>query len=78
VLAAAAAVLFANSQFCWFSRESCGMWEPIVAVYVLAIALPLIVAGLLHRRRKPLAAGLAYVPAALVVVILVGQSRGWW
>ena len=78
VLTLAAVVLFANSKGCWFSRESCGMWEPIVAIYALAIAVPLLVAGIFHRRRKNMAAGLAYVPVASLIVVFVGQAHRWW
>jgi hypothetical protein len=73
-----AVLLFANSQLCWFNRESCGMVEPIVAVYALALAIPLTLAGLFHRRGKNYAAAASYVPAALVVVATLGQARDWW
>ena len=78
LLALGAAALFANAQFCWFYRAACGMWEPIFAVYALAIAIPVLVAGLLHRSRRNIAAAIAYVPAAFVVVVLVGQAQQWW
>jgi hypothetical protein len=73
-----AAILFGNSQYCWFNRTSCGMWEPLLAVYTLAIACPLLLAGIFRRMQMSTAAAVAYIPAIIVIVVLVGQAWNWW
>ncbi|MEP7044393.1 MAG: hypothetical protein ABI843_15115 [Dokdonella sp.] len=76
--AAFTVLLFADAKFCWYGGKGCGMWEPVFAIYMLPIAISLLLAGLLHRYRKNVAAAIAFIPAALVVLILVGQAQLWW
>ena len=78
LLALGAVVMFANAHFCFFNQGACGMVEPILAVYGLALAVPLVIAGRLHSKRKVVSGTLALVPVAAVVVVLIGQAKLWW
>ena len=78
VLAIFAVVLIANTYFCFFNRASCGMLEPILGMYALALALPLLLAACLHRSGRNVLGNLAYLPAIAVAVILLGQALLWW
>jgi hypothetical protein len=78
LLALVAAVLFANWRWCYFSHESCGMVEPIVAAYALGIAIPLAVAAWFHSKRWVISGALALIPVAAIVVLLFGQAQSWW
>ena len=71
-------VLFANAHFCWFGGRGCGMWEPVIAIYMLPIAIPVFLAGIFHRKQMPIAALVAYLPIVFVVIVLVGQAQLWW
>ncbi|WP_386066320.1 hypothetical protein ACFJIW_17505 [Tahibacter sp. UC22_41] len=74
----AAGVLFASSYFCFFNVRACGMIEPILAAYLLAVAVPLMLAGWFRGRRWRLACAIAYLLAACPVVAAVGQHWHWW
>lgn len=78
LLALAAAALFANSRWCFFNHESCGMVEPIMAVCALALAISSALAAWFHARRWNISGALALLPAAAIVVLLVGQAQSWW
>ena len=78
LLCAGAAILFANAKFCWFNHTSCGMVEPLIAVFAVLVAVPMGAAGALHWRRKRLAGFVALVPSVAIVVFLFGQARLWW
>jgi hypothetical protein len=78
LLALAAAVLLANSHWCFFNHESCGMIEPILAAYALALAIPLALAAWFHSKRWTISGALALLPVAAIVVLLLGQALSWW
>ncbi|QBY05980.1 hypothetical protein E2K93_17125 [Thalassotalea sp. HSM 43] len=73
-----AVALFINSYFCFFNKDSCGMVEPLVGTYILTLAIPLLIAGWLHRKQKKILAAMAYFPIVIVVLTSVGQVMQWW
>ncbi|QGW63744.1 hypothetical protein GOY17_01720 [Lysobacter soli] len=77
-LAALAIVLFANARLCFFNQSSCGMVEPIAGMYALALALPLLIAGWLHRSGWSFPGNLAYLPLIAAALFLYGQAHSWW
>jgi hypothetical protein len=78
LLALSAGILFANSRWCYSNHESCGVVEPIVAVYALGLAIPLAFAAWFHSRRWVMSGALALLPVAAIVVLLFGEAQSWW
>jgi hypothetical protein len=78
LLVMVAGVLFANSHWCYFNHESCGMAEPILAVYALGLAIPLALAAWLHSRRRVVSGALALILVAAIIVLLIGEVQSWW
>jgi hypothetical protein len=78
LLALGALGLLANSRFCFFNQASCGMVEPLLAVFALALSVPLFFAGFLRRKGQVAAGNLAYIPALVLLFFLYGQARSWW
>lgn len=77
-LALGAAVMFANTRYCFFNSASCGMVERILGLFALALAIPMFLAAWLHRRGRNLEGNLAYVPVIMLILFLLGQARSWW
>jgi hypothetical protein len=78
LLALLAAIYFANSYWCFFDQATCGMVEPVVALYAAVLAIPFALAGWLHRKRRLIPGLLALVPAVAIVAVLFGQAQSWW
>ena len=77
-LAALAIVMFVNAHFCFVNQASCGMVEPIVGMYALALALPLLLAGWLHQSGRSTLGNLVYLPVIGIAFLLYGQAQSWW
>jgi hypothetical protein len=78
LLVVAAAAFVANSQWCYFNHASCGMVEPIVAAYAIALAIPFALAAWLHSKRRAISGTVALLPALAIVLALIGQAQSWW
>jgi hypothetical protein len=73
-----AAILFANSKYCFFNQASCGMVEPLLGVIGVIVGTCIAIAGLFHYIGKPVLAALAYAPFGVLVLVLLGQLFGLW